>query len=125
MEITKELKKKLLNANSKEEVSALLGEEAAEEEKARIWHEIQKNRHSDLESVDDDELEAVSGGVIWFDDDAPDGKERSCLLMFHHKNECQKSILPEGFHYWFDNNYSLKCKYCNKLFLESWSGSGR
>ena len=35
MEITKELKEKLLNANSPEEVKALLGGQATEEEAAR------------------------------------------------------------------------------------------
>ena len=107
MEITKELKEKLLKADSEEEVSALLGEEAAEEEKARIWHEIQKNRHSDLENVDDDELEAVSGGAFWFDDDAPDGHESSCFLSFHRKNKCVPSQDPDGMHYWVHEHAAL------------------
>ena len=42
MEITKELKEKLLQAGSLEEVKALLGEQATEEETARLWHEIPK-----------------------------------------------------------------------------------
>ena len=126
MEITKELKEKLLCANSKEEVKALLGEGAAEEETARIWHEIRKNRNpSDLESVDDDELEAVSGGVFCFDDDAPDGHESSCFLSFHRKNECVHSKDPDGIHYWVHENAAMKCRYCGKVYLESWSGSGR
>ena len=50
MEITKELREKLLTANSEEEVKALLGDQATEEEAARAWHEIQKSREpGDLE----------------------------------------------------------------------------
>ena len=42
MEITKELKEKLLCANSEEEVKALLGEEITEEEAAVLFQEIRK-----------------------------------------------------------------------------------
>lgn len=38
MVITKELKEKLLQAGSPEEEKALLGEQATEEETARLWH---------------------------------------------------------------------------------------
>ena len=63
MEITKELKEKLLKANSLEEVRALLGDTATEEETARVWRDIQRHRApDDLVETDDDELEAVSGG---------------------------------------------------------------
>ena len=64
MEITKELKEKLLKADSEEEVKALLGEEIKEEEAAAIWREIEALKAApELEKVDDDELEAVNGGA--------------------------------------------------------------
>ncbi len=64
MEITKELKEKLLNANSEEEVKALLGDVVKEEEAAAIWKEIEALKAApDLKKMDDDELEAVSGGA--------------------------------------------------------------
>ena len=61
MEITKEKKEKLLKAVSEEEVRAILGKDAEEEQVARIWNEIRNHRN--LEKLDDDELEAVSGGA--------------------------------------------------------------
>lgn len=63
MEISSELKAKLMKAGSVEEVKALLGDQASEEEAVRISKEIEAHRPADgLEAVDDDELEAVSGG---------------------------------------------------------------
>ena len=64
MEITKELKEKLLNANSEEEVKALLGEEITEEEAAVLFQEIQKRKEADdLKALDDGNLEDVAGGM--------------------------------------------------------------
>ena len=64
MEITKELKEKLLNANSEEEVKALLGEEITEEEAALLFQEIRKRKEADdLKALDDGNLENVAGGI--------------------------------------------------------------
>ena len=63
MEITKELKEKLLKANSEEEVKAILGDEATQEEAAFVWEKVQAKKAEILEAVDDDELEAVNGGA--------------------------------------------------------------
>ena len=64
MEITKELKEKLLCANSEEEVKALLGEEITEEEAADLFQEIQKRKEAnDLKALDDGNLEEVAGGL--------------------------------------------------------------
>ncbi len=65
MEITKELKEKLLNANSEEEIKALLGEEITEEEAAVLFQEIQKRKEADdLKALDDNNLEDVAGGMM-------------------------------------------------------------
>ena len=114
MEITKELKEKLLNANSEEEVKALLGDQATEAECSRAWREIQK---AAMEAVDDDELASVSGGFYdIFIDKAPDGFDSDCWFCFHSKHECARSEHPDGFHH-FEITYTsaqkiLKCKYC-------------
>ena len=64
MEITKELKEKLLNADSEEEVKALLGDEVTEEEAALLFGEIRKRKEADdLKALDDGNLEDVAGGV--------------------------------------------------------------
>lgn len=64
MEITNELKEKLLNANSEEEIKALLGEEITEEEAAVLFQEIQKRKEADdLKALDDGNLENVAGGM--------------------------------------------------------------
>ena len=115
MEITKELKKKLLGANSEEEVKALLGDQATEAECSRAWREIQKSQA--MEAVDDDELASVSGGFYGiFSDKAPDGYDADCWFCFHSKHECARSEHPDGYHH-FEIKYTsaqkiLKCKYC-------------
>ena len=64
MEITKELKEKILNANSEEEVKALLGDEVTEEEAAVLFQEIRKRKEADdLKALDDGNLENVAGGL--------------------------------------------------------------
>ena len=64
MEITKELREKLLNANSEEEIKALLGEEITEEEATALFQEIRKRKEADdLKALDDGNLEDVAGGM--------------------------------------------------------------
>ena len=59
-----ELRGKLIRAKNIEEVRAILGPETAEEEINQTWREIEAHRPAEgLEAVDDDELEAVSGGA--------------------------------------------------------------
>ena len=59
-----ELRGKLIRAKDIEEVRAILGPETTEEEIDRVWQEIEAHRPAEgLEAVDDDELEAVSGGA--------------------------------------------------------------
>ena len=59
-----ELRGKLIRAKDIEEVRAILGPETAEEEINQTWREIEAHRPAEgLEAVDDDELEAVSGGI--------------------------------------------------------------
>ena len=73
------------------------------------------NTEDILEKVKDSDMEGVSGGVLGLDDDAPDGREKSCIATYHSKNECRKS--PDGYHYWFEDpefGYNLFCKYCRK-----------
>ena len=63
-ENTRELRGKLIRAKDIEEVRAILGPETAEEEIDQVWQEIEAHRPAEgLEEVDDDELEAVSGGA--------------------------------------------------------------
>ena len=64
MENPKELKEKLLTANSEEEIKALLGDEITEEEAAVLFKEIRKRKEADdLKALDDDNLEDVAAGL--------------------------------------------------------------
>ena len=72
--ISNELKAKLLAAKSVEEVTELVkadGQEITEEEAAHLWEEITRKRAQDGKELSLDELEAVSGG--WDRDWAKDG----------------------------------------------------
>ena len=66
MEISKELKEKLLKANSPEEMKALLGEAVTDEQAAQMWLEAQALRGA-LDEMDDGELDAVNGGIRFTD----------------------------------------------------------
>ena len=102
MEITKEMKERLLKANSEEEVKALLGDQATEEETARAWHEIQKSRETGvLKQMDDDELEAVSGAgwcAFWGTyEQAADGRDIGCIFAdYADWAEANSNICPKG-----------------------------
>ena len=62
-EINREMRAKLICAKDQEEVRSILSPNATDEDIERVWQEIETHRPADgLEAVDDDELEAVSGG---------------------------------------------------------------
>ena len=66
LNITNELKAKLLAAKSAEEVTELLkadGQEITPEDAPRLWGEIEKQRELEGRELSMDELEAVGGGM--------------------------------------------------------------
>jgi len=78
MDMTGELKTKLLAAQSAEEVTELLkadGQEITPEDAAKLWNEITKCRDQEGKALSPNELEAVSAG---FGFDFPSG----CTLFF-------------------------------------------
>ena len=65
LQMTNELKAKLLDAKSAGEVTALVkaaGQEITAEDAAHLWEEISRKRGQDGKELSLDELEAVSGG---------------------------------------------------------------
>ena len=83
MTIDNELRKKLFEAGSREEVEALLQGRADEEEIRTMWESIERKRGAaDLEELDDDELETVSGG--WIRDFLEDG----CYASVAYNSSC-------------------------------------
>ena len=78
MDMTGELKTKLLAAKSAEEVAELLradGREITAEEAEKLWEEIEHIREAEGRKLSKDELDAVSAG---FGFDSPSG----CTLFF-------------------------------------------
>jgi len=66
LNITDELREKLLTAGSAEEVAEILkadGQEITPEDAAHLWEEIKKGKEQDGKELSLDELEAVSGGA--------------------------------------------------------------
>ena len=125
MEITKELKEKLLNANSEEEVKALLGDAFTRADAAFVWEKLQaKKAEGALEALDDDELEAVSGGG----EEAANGHEVGCswFLWYSDWEEANAKCCTEnsqgGWYHDFKKVrefyrrgvllFDEKCKYC-------------
>ena len=51
-------------------------------------------------TLSDEELANVSGGVLWFDDDAPDGHELSCIKYYYWGWS----------NYYFENGICENCK---------------
>ena len=69
----KELREKLLTANSGEEIKALLGDQVTEEEADLLFQEIRKRKEADdLKALDDGNLEDVAGGMKVVSVKAPD-----------------------------------------------------
>lgn len=78
MDMTGELKAKLLAAKSAEEAAGRLkadGREITAEEAEKLWEEIEHIREAEGRKLSKDELDAVSAG---FGFDPPSG----CTLMF-------------------------------------------
>ena len=86
LNITNELKAKLLAAQSAEEAAELLkanGQEAGPDDVEKLWAEVTKYRQKDDRKLSVDELDAVSGGVFWLGNDAPDGHELGCWSFWY------------------------------------------
>ena len=86
LNITNELKAKLLTADSAEKVAELLkadGQEVGPDDVEKLWAEVTKFRQKDDRKLSVDELDAVSGGVFWLGNDAPDGHELGCWSFWY------------------------------------------
>ena len=121
-----ELRRKLIRAKDIEEVRAILGPETAEEEINQTWREIEAHRPAEgLEAVDDDELEAVSGGG----EEAANGHEVGCwagIFWYADWKEANKKCCAENSEGGWEHDFRLvrqfskngtllaeeKCKYC-------------
>lgn len=113
----KELKEKLIKAKNKEEVTDMLkaaGQDVSVADK--IWNEIKKSREKEEKTLSMDELDAVSGGIFFLGDDAPDGHELSCLVTyyagwdeFYRENKDEYCWGQKGQKHEFDDG---RCKLC-------------
>ena len=68
IDITNELKTKLLAAESAEEVTELIkadGQEITAEDAVHLWEEIERKRNADGKELSLDELDAITGGRDW------------------------------------------------------------
>ena len=86
MNITNELREKLLTADSAEKVAELLkadGQEVEPNDVEKLWAEVTKYRQKDDRELSLDEMDAVSGGVFWLGNDAPDGHEVGCWSFWY------------------------------------------
>lgn len=86
MNITNELREKLLTADSAEKMAELLkadGHEVEPDDIEKLWAEVTKKRQKDDRKLSVDELDAVSGGIFWFGEDAPDGHEIGCWNIWY------------------------------------------
>ncbi len=121
MEITKELKEKLLKANSEDEVKTLLGDRIPEEAMAELWKKMQKMRPANgLESVDDDELAAVNGGfdIFYiftkpFADPDRDFEEKGCAATVEYGSWCGSNDLCGTYEVTYTNTENM-CVYGSK-----------
>ena len=94
LNITNELKAKLLAAKSAEEAAGLLkadGREITAEDAAKLWNEITKCRDQEGKALSPNELEAVSGGVDrdWLTD--------GCAATVEPGSDCLGRTIAYGF----------------------------
>ncbi len=106
----RELRGKLIRARDIEEVRAILGPETAEEEIDQVWQEIEAHRPADgLEAVDDDELDAVSGGAD------RDLDKDGCSASVEEGSWCGS----DDYCKWFDVTYS-HADWCTDGYRHDW-----
>ena len=110
IDITNELKTKLLAAKSAEEVAELVkadGQELTQEDAAHLWEEISRKREQEGRELSLDELEAVSGGKVL------DGITDGCAATVEPGSWCDSN----DWCWFFDVEYwnepiSEKCPHC-------------
>lgn len=75
-----------------------------------------KNKNDEMKKLNANEIDNVSGGIFWQDDNYDDGLEKSCILSYHSKNECDKS--SDGYHYHeaYGAVGQTRCTRCGKIF---------
>ena len=140
--ITKDLKAKLLAAQSEEELAALVkadGQEITAEEAEKLWKEITGKRAQDGRELSLDELEAVSGGADrnWATEGCAGTVEYGswcdsndkCIVWDvtydfqptgHLCPNCGKNMYKQNTIYLRENKYEdqYRCKYCGCITRE-------
>ena len=66
--------------------------------------------NDELLKLHDGEIDNVSGGSFWRDEDYDDGHEKSCFASWHWENECKNSA--DGYHYWVRDGAEDRCTRC-------------
>ncbi len=110
--ITKELKSRLLTAQSAEEAAALVkadGQEITAEDAARLWAEISRMREKDDgKELSLDELEAISGGEDrdWITD--------GCAATVEEGSDCWSTDRCHLIPVTYTNLPNTTCPFCGK-----------
>ena len=145
LNITNELKPKLLAAKSAEEVTALLkadGQEITPEDAALLLEEISRKREQDGKELSLDELEAVSGGnrdwasdgcQATVEDDSWCWSNDSCFyndVVYDHFDASQKCPAYPGRHHYDQTETEfiteihmrakMRCRYCGDSYIVEW-----
>lgn len=117
--ITKELKSRLLAAQSAEEAAAMMkegGQEITPEETAHLWEEIKKVREQEGKALSVDELDAVSGGKDrdWVKD--------GCAATVEYGSWCSSNDMCYTWDVTYKNQpISLTCPKCGMFLYEDLS----
>ena len=110
IEIPEELKAKLLDAKSAEEVARLIkesGREITEEEISPLWDEIEKYHNKpDIEEFSAEELETISGGVD------RDWLEVGCAATVEPGSWCGSNDYCYCVDVTYVNTPNKRCPYC-------------
>ena len=111
--MTTELKEKILVAKSVEEIAALLKEAGIDETQAeRLWAEVEHKRKADGENLSLDELEAVSGG-------ARDWAKDGCASTVEPGSWCWSNDQCKAVEEFYDNApVSYNCPKCGMYFYK-------
>lgn len=118
IDITKELKEKLLSAKSAGELEELVrasGQEIGEDELKQLWDEVCRAREQSMKELSDDELEAVSGGgSLWFNADR-DWLANGCEATVEPGSWCGSNDACRAFDVTYDNRPVRYCSKCGAV----------
>lgn len=95
LQTNEELKAKIAGITDIAELTKKAVESGYDVTEAELIEAEKEERAAQAENTDEklslDDLDAVAGGVLWCDEEAPDGHEINCIISYHGESWCEEN----------------------------------